>query len=579
MRARFILQLTTLLAVASCGTEDNTSTSAQALTSEQCDYFDVSGKVQICHASGSVNHPYTILKVSEHVCASAHAGHTSDYLAVDDPTCGGGGCLPVGAPCDATLPCCDGSSCTAGTCIEVRSPFSCTSVSSIVTDTPGGAYNWIGAWFGVTSGNAGERFGYLLSYDEPSGAVGQGYAEETSSPAPGILALGPSNGGGIPEQILTVTTDSGSLAVFMPSLSTNDCVRTRLYVAADGSTYHSRADHDYTYSPDRENLFNETCFDHGVVGPNLTPEEALVPQHLARAAGPLPPPPPPSPVVLTVARAGNGTGRVSSTPFGIHCGPDCSESYAPGTVVTLTASAVAKSQFVGWSGGGCSGTGTCTVTLTAATAVTATFATSCAQSWDLASDFRISPDQENPSRDRFGNLAVWHYLDSASLARDPATYTPLSSFTTQFFAINGLEGWLDPTAPSDTLHVISNATGSFQFPYDQVDWPDGAIELHPSYDRLVIVGWRSPITGPISVAGGVTDANASCGNGIAWFVTHDGTDLAGGVIDNGGAQSFAGGALDLAVTAGDFVYIVLDPRDGDYACDSTRVDLTISACN
>src|SRR4029434_5950091 len=38
---------------------------------------------------------------------------------------------------------------------------------------------------------------------------------------------------------------------------------------------------------------------------------------------------------LTVTK--KGPGQVTSTPGGINCGSDCSESYAPGTVVTLTA--------------------------------------------------------------------------------------------------------------------------------------------------------------------------------------------------------------------------------------------------
>jgi endoglucanase len=75
---------------------------------------------------------------------------------------------------------------------------------------------------------------------------------------------------------------------------------------------------------------------------------------------------------LTVARAGTGTGTVSSTPAGISCGSTCSASFASGTSVTLTASAASGSSFAGWSGA-CTGTGTCTVSMTAARSVTATF--------------------------------------------------------------------------------------------------------------------------------------------------------------------------------------------------------------
>jgi hypothetical protein len=78
---------------------------------------------------------------------------------------------------------------------------------------------------------------------------------------------------------------------------------------------------------------------------------------------------------LTVNRTGAGTGTVTSAPAGVNCGGDCSQSYTNGTVVTLTAAPAAGSTFTGWSGGGCSGTGTCVVTVTAATSVTASFGT------------------------------------------------------------------------------------------------------------------------------------------------------------------------------------------------------------
>ncbi|MBL8923679.1 MAG: hypothetical protein JNJ54_32795 [Myxococcaceae bacterium] len=79
-------------------------------------------------------------------------------------------------------------------------------------------------------------------------------------------------------------------------------------------------------------------------------------------------------VPLTVTRLGTGSGTVQSTPMGIDCGTTCSQSYPAGSNVLLTASASTGSTFVGWSGGGCSGTGSCLVTLNAAASVTATFA-------------------------------------------------------------------------------------------------------------------------------------------------------------------------------------------------------------
>ncbi len=77
--------------------------------------------------------------------------------------------------------------------------------------------------------------------------------------------------------------------------------------------------------------------------------------------------------ILTVTRNGNGSGTVISSPAGISCGSACSTNYASGTSVTLTATAAAGSTFGGW-GGACSGTSTtCTIAMTTAQNVTATF--------------------------------------------------------------------------------------------------------------------------------------------------------------------------------------------------------------
>jgi hypothetical protein len=77
---------------------------------------------------------------------------------------------------------------------------------------------------------------------------------------------------------------------------------------------------------------------------------------------------------LTVSKAGTGTGTVTSSPPGINCGADCAETYNHGTSVTLSAAADPSSTFASWGGGGCTGSGTCTVSVMGAVAVTATFA-------------------------------------------------------------------------------------------------------------------------------------------------------------------------------------------------------------
>jgi hypothetical protein len=76
---------------------------------------------------------------------------------------------------------------------------------------------------------------------------------------------------------------------------------------------------------------------------------------------------------LSVAKTGTGSGTVTSSTAGIACGVTCSHAYRNGTIVTLTAAPATGSSFAGWSGGGCSGTGACIVTVNSSASVTATF--------------------------------------------------------------------------------------------------------------------------------------------------------------------------------------------------------------
>src|SRR5437879_8359632 len=78
-------------------------------------------------------------------------------------------------------------------------------------------------------------------------------------------------------------------------------------------------------------------------------------------------------VALTVSKGGTGSGTVTSSDGGINCGPTCVATYDSGTTVTLTPAPSQGSVFAGWSG--CDGVSdtTCTVTMSGARSVTATF--------------------------------------------------------------------------------------------------------------------------------------------------------------------------------------------------------------
>lgn len=80
-------------------------------------------------------------------------------------------------------------------------------------------------------------------------------------------------------------------------------------------------------------------------------------------------------VQLDIVINGLNGGTVTSVPAGIDCGSDCSQSYTSATSVTLTATPASNAVFVGWSGGGCNGSGTCNIATDAHRTVTATFNT------------------------------------------------------------------------------------------------------------------------------------------------------------------------------------------------------------
>ena len=124
--------------------------------------------------------------------------------------------------------------------------------------------------------------------------------------------------------------------------------------------------------------------------------------------------------LLTVNKAGTGTGHVSSNPAGIDCGWTCSSYFPQDTTVTLTATPDPGSTFSGWSGG-CSGTNpSCAVTISQAKTVTATFSTG------MTTTFADVP----------GNYWAYNWIDSlynagitSGCAASPLRYCPENTVT------------------------------------------------------------------------------------------------------------------------------------------------------
>jgi hypothetical protein len=210
--------------------------------------------------------------------------------------------------------------------------------------------------------------------------------------------------------------------------------------------------------------------------------------------------------------------------------------------------------------------------------------------WNLAHDFAVSPNQANPNPDGCGNAGVWSFLDSDPAwfpVHDALTYRLLPEFTASAFGQPGLEQWhgtVDLGGVDNKLPAVGiNNTGSPQSILG-IDWPAGAVRVHPALHRFAIVGWKSPVTGNVRVTGGVADLQPGGNDGIVWSVDYyDGSTtsiLASGSIPDGGGQLFQDGfgaanLVSVAVNVGDQLYFVVD-KWTDLGGDSTGLNVVIA---
>ncbi len=140
------------------------------------------------------------------------------------------------------------------------------------------------------------------------------------------------------------------------------------------------------------------------------------------------PPPPPGTTSYELHVSTDGSGSVSSSPSGIACPSSCGHAFTAGSSVRLTAHPASGWKLVKWSGGGCSGTGTCTVTLNADQAVRATFTRipprpSCSVKLKSGRVLLRAPRGNRAARARVGRLYVEVKCSQAATVRLAATVT------------------------------------------------------------------------------------------------------------------------------------------------------------
>lgn len=135
-----------------------------------------------------------------------------------------------------------------------------------------------------------------------------------------------------------------------------------------------------------------------------------------------------------------------------------------------------------------------------------------------------------------------------------------------------VKGWVGPEA----LSVIANS--SDQFVRVPGDMQPHSVGVHPSPKKRVVIGWKSPLSGPVEISARVQRAHIGCGNGVTWHLEHHRNNasksLASGTAVGSGAEKIAP-TEKLLVQLGDMISLTIGPRNGEHSCDLTAVDFSI----
>ncbi len=198
---------------------------------------------------------------------------------------------------------------------------------------------------------------------------------------------------------------------------------------------------------------------------------------------------------LTVSTQGGGT--VTSSPNGIICPGTCSANYPANTAIALSAQPSSGYAFSGWSGA-CAGAGACTVTLSSAASVSATFSAVSATAsicpsvglWAVTAEENGQPGRGLTIEEEAGTLVLTVYgYDSGGKPRFYQSVGTVSnnSFTGSLNQYSGGTTFGGPwqsatqagTAGQVTINFTDGKSGTITFPGESAkaiskfDWLSG----------------------------------------------------------------------------------------------------------
>jgi hypothetical protein len=204
---------------------------------------------------------------------------------------------------------------------------------------------------------------------------------------------------------------------------------------------------------------------------------------------------------------------------------------------------------------------------------------SAAKCLAAASDAGEIPDQNalNALAQKHGVdatlLAGW--LDFLGIGGGPVRVTThMKSKVESAQNYSFIKGW----SGAEALSVMANSSDNpVRIPGHMK--PHGVV-AHPSPKQRVCVGWSSPVAARLRIEGSVQHAHPECGNGIEWWVeARRGNTrqlLAAGKSQGSKVVSF-GPFENVGVQPGDFVSLIIGPRDGNHSCDLTALELDLKS--
>jgi hypothetical protein len=132
--------------------------------------------------------------------------------------------------------------------------------------------------------------------------------------------------------------------------------------------------------------------------------------------------------------------------------------------------------------------------------------------WDATDDLLDDLLAGNPHADRQGNKHVWWLFDTRNQP------TPLPEAVRDASGKPGLNVWRNGDTPS----VLVNSTKAEITAWTKL--PARSLFVHPAQNGNVALGWLSPFTGKVKIAGRIQDAHPGGPDGVGWVLEHFATD-------------------------------------------------------